>query len=144
MKLIALEQGKDPGEYLAVRRAIESCLKNIQKDSTIEKVSIDYKIKEDEIQVTLEDGSMLPFRMLSDGYRNAIGMVADIAFRTAVLNPHLEGSAALETPGVVLIDELDILHLHPKWQQHIVEDLKRTFPKVQFIPLRTHHLLFSP
>ena len=37
-----------------------------------------------------------------------------------------------ETPGVVLIDEID-LHLHPKWQWKIVEDLKRTFPKVQFI-----------
>ena len=36
------------------------------------------------------------------------------------------------TPGVVLIDELD-LHLHPKWQRRIVEALRRTFPALQFI-----------
>lgn len=132
MKFIALEEGKEPGEYTAVRRAIESCICGMEEDGKESKISIDYKIKEDEIRVAFGDSKILPFRMLSDGYRNAIGMVADIAFRAAVLNPHLEESAALETPGIVLIDELD-LHLHPKWQQRIVEDLKRTFPKIQFI-----------
>jgi predicted ATP-binding protein involved in virulence len=33
---------------------------------------------------------------------------------------------------VVIIDELD-LHLHPRWQRHVVADLKKTFPKLQFI-----------
>lgn len=37
-----------------------------------------------------------------------------------------------DTPGIVLIDELD-LHLHPNWQRRIVGDLKRCFPRVQFI-----------
>jgi predicted ATP-binding protein involved in virulence len=37
---------------------------------------------------------------------------------------------------VVLIDELD-LHLHPAWQRSIVADLRRTFPKIQFI-VTTH------
>ncbi|GEM_PF-3154147 len=37
-----------------------------------------------------------------------------------------------KTEGVVLIDELD-LHLHPKWQRHVIEDLRTTFPKIQFI-----------
>lgn len=32
---------------------------------------------------------------------------------------------------MVLIDELD-LHLHPIWQRRVVEDLRRTFPKIQF------------
>ena len=35
-----------------------------------------------------------------------------------------------------LIDELD-LHLHPKWQKTIVDELKRTFPNCQFI-ISTH------
>ncbi len=35
-----------------------------------------------------------------------------------------------------MIDELD-LHLHPKWQMRVVDDLKRTFPKIQFI-VTTH------
>lgn len=54
----------------------------------------------------------------------------------AQLNPALGELAVEQTPGVVLIDELD-LHLHPSWQRRIVNDLKRTFPKVQFI-VTTH------
>ena len=74
----------------------------------------------------------LAYSQLSDGYRNAIGMVADIAYRCIQLNPHLKENVITETVGVVLIDEID-LHLHPNWQQRIVADLKRVFPKIQFI-----------
>lgn len=59
-------------------------------------------------------------------------MVGDIARRATILNPHLGENVLLETPGVVLVDELD-LHLHPKWQRRVIEDLRRTFPKIQFI-----------
>lgn len=37
---------------------------------------------------------------------------------------------------MVLIDEVD-LHLHPKWQQNLIDKLTKTFPNVQFI-LTTH------
>ena len=85
-----------------------------------------------------EDGqvNMLPFKNLSDGYRNMIGMVADMVYRCIQLNPGLRERAVLETDGIVLIDELD-LHLHPEWQRNIVADLKRVFPKIQFI-VTTH------
>ncbi len=74
----------------------------------------------------------LLFSQLSDGYRNVIGMVADIAYRCIKLNPHLGKNAIKETPGFVLIDEID-LHLHPIWQRRIVNDLKNTFPLIQFV-----------
>lgn len=74
----------------------------------------------------------LLFSQLSDGYRNLIGMVADIAYRCIKLNPHLGVDAIRLTPGVVLIDELD-LHLHPNWQKRIVSDLKNVFENVQFV-----------
>ena len=74
----------------------------------------------------------LLFSQLSDGYRNLIGMVADIAYRCIKLNPHLGIDAIRLTPGVVLIDELD-LHLHPNWQKRIVSDLKNVFENVQFV-----------
>jgi predicted ATP-binding protein involved in virulence len=74
----------------------------------------------------------LLFSQLSDGYRNVIGMVADIAYRCIKLNPHLGKNAVKETPGFVLIDEID-LHLHPNWQRRIVNDLKNTFPLIQFV-----------
>lgn len=77
-----------------------------------------------------------PIDYLSDGVRSMVAMVADIAWRIATLNPHLGAEAAQETQGVVLIDELD-LHLHPDWQRRVLGDLRRAFPRVQFI-VTTH------
>ena len=37
-----------------------------------------------------------------------------------------------KTPGVILIDEID-LHLHPQWQQTILSDLNAIFPNIQFV-----------
>jgi len=95
-----------------------------------------YSFKTDELIgfLTTENGEKqyLSFNQLSDGYRNVIGMVADMTYRCIQLNPHLKENVVKETEGVVLIDELD-LHLHPNWQRRIVADLKRVFPKIQFI-----------
>jgi predicted ATP-binding protein involved in virulence len=63
-------------------------------------------------------------------------LVGDLARRAATLNPHMGAEAAHRTSGVVLIDELD-LHLHPRWQRHVIRDLKRTFPALQFV-VTTH------
>ncbi len=86
----------------------------------------------DELTIKLEKEGLVPFNSLSDGYRNMVGMVADIAHRAARLNPHHGADAAIKTKGIVLIDEID-LHLHPKWQRRVVMDLKKAFPGLQFI-----------
>jgi predicted ATP-binding protein involved in virulence len=78
----------------------------------------------------------LPVDMLSDGLRNTISMVADLAFRACKLNPHLGERAPLETPGIALIDEVDMF-LHPFWQQTIIGSLRTAFPAMQFI-VTTH------
>ncbi len=83
-----------------------------------------------------DEHGFLPVEYLSDGLKNAISMVAQIAFRCIRLNPHLGINAAKETDGVVMIDEID-LHLHPSWQQTIIGSLHRAFPKIQFI-VTTH------
>jgi predicted ATP-binding protein involved in virulence len=83
-----------------------------------------------------EQHGELPVALLSDGIRNMIGMVADIAFRATKLNPELGAMAAQQTPGVVLIDEVD-MHLHPEWQQVVLQSLLAAFPCVQFI-VTTH------
>ena len=72
------------------------------------------------------------FEHLSDGQRAVIGLVADIARRMCLLNPQLGNAVTLETPGIVLIDELD-MHLHPEWQRRITRGLKAAFPAIQFI-----------
>ncbi len=45
-----------------------------------------------------------------------------------ILNPYLKEKALQETPGIVLIDEID-LSLHPTWQKRIIGILKQLFPK---------------
>ena len=47
-------------------------------------------------------------------------------------DPTLGDQVLEKTPGVVLIDEID-LHLHPQWQQTILSDLHAIFPEVQFV-----------
>jgi predicted ATP-binding protein involved in virulence len=83
-----------------------------------------------------EQHGVMPVDMLSDGLRNAIAMVADLAFRAYKLNPHFGAEAAFLTPGVALIDEVDMF-LHPSWQQTILASLRKAFPRVQFI-VSTH------
>ena len=80
------------------------------------------------------DGSSQKFAMdeMSDGYKNTLSMIGDIAYRMAVLNPMLGDKVLEKTPGIILIDEID-LHLHPQWQQTIISDLNTIFPNVQFI-----------
>lgn len=74
----------------------------------------------------------LPLGFLSDGIRNTVALVADVAHRCARLNPEFGEDAPLETPGILMVDEID-LHLHPEWQQTIVHALQSAFPKVQLI-----------
>jgi predicted ATP-binding protein involved in virulence len=92
-----------------------------------------YSIEVESLVVVWEEGERgeEPFARLSDGQRNIIAMIADLAWRASLLNPQFGAEAAAKTPGVVLIDELE-LHLHPAWQRRIVRDLRAAFPLVQF------------
>lgn len=110
--------------YEAVKKAITDCIEEFK--------DVWFDFRSNSIMVRLDGDDCLPAHLFSDGYRNMIAMVADIAYRMAILNPHLGRDVALRTPGVLLIDEID-LHLHPIWQRSVVEDLKRTFPCVQFV-----------
>ncbi len=121
---ISLQEGVVSDLMKATLDAIHACLPEVG--------NIEYRVKEDAVIVSFGDNTSLPFNNLSDGYRSVMALAADIAHRAAKLNPHLEGRVAKDTPGIVLIDELD-LHLHPKWQRRIVGDLKRAFPLIQFI-----------
>ena len=91
-----------------------------------------YSSRYGEIAVKNPDGTVINFSALSDGYRNVIKIVTDIATKMCILNPYLGKDTLKKTPGVVVIDELD-LSLHPTWQRRIVRILKELFPKVQFI-----------
>ncbi|MCD8031133.1 MAG: AAA family ATPase [Bacteroides sp.] len=82
--------------------------------------------------LTINKGdTTLNLNQLSDGERGILALVMEIARRLYQANPGLEDPLT-EGRAVILIDELD-LHLHPKWQRSIVENLTRVFPNCQFI-----------
>lgn len=122
--LIAFEHSqRNTPLFHVVERALTGMLEDVS--------AIRYSAQRREVMVEFGMGTQLPFRALSDGQRTMLSMAGDIARKAATLNPFLGDNVMEETPGVVLIDELD-LHLHPKWQRHVIEDLRRTFPKIQF------------
>jgi hypothetical protein len=66
-------------------------------------------------------------RVLSDGYRSTMQWVLDF-IGWGVYAGRFNGGR--ELGGILLIDELE-QHLHPVWQRHIVDRLRRQFPATQ-------------
>jgi predicted ATP-binding protein involved in virulence len=86
--------------------------------------------------VRFENGHVVPWRDLSDGFHVYLALVADIARRAVILNERDGAEAPALLEGVVLIDEID-LHLHPRWQRVVLDGLREVFPRLQFI-VTTH------
>ncbi|MFN9872164.1 MAG: AAA family ATPase [Cyanobacteriota bacterium] len=116
--------GQDSQIFQVVRQALLNSI------PAAEELRFDAKLGE--VVLRFKNGDQQPFMNLSDGQRSMLAVVGDIAQKAATLNPHLGSNVLQETEGVVLIDELD-LHLHPTWQRHVIEDLRTTFPRLQFI-----------
>lgn len=123
-----------PG-YEVVKRAILQCVPDGN--------DLWYDGDRTELVVSIA-GNAQPFGNLSAGQRMMVALVADIAIKAVTQNAFLLPPDELgpedeplprllrETPGVVLIDELDV-HLHPKWQRRVVQDLTSIFPAIQFV-----------
>ena len=137
-----------------VRNAITTILGGAYKDPQFN--------KEHKFTVMCEDGvEARHVSQLSQGYQSMLALGMDFARRLALANSHLIftpellGSAFVKenvsvphpgflngplgpslAPAIMLIDEVD-LHLHPSWQQRVLDDLMRAFPNTQFI-VTTH------
>jgi hypothetical protein len=83
----------------------------------------------------------LPATWLSHGYQSTIAWIADLVGHV-MWEADKQPVPAEEMEGLVLVDELD-LHLHPRWQVGLVQALKRTFPRLQFI-VTTHSPMLLP
>lgn len=81
-----------------------------------------------------KDGETISLNQLSDGEKNLIALVGDIARRLTIANTGSE--KPLDGEGIILIDEID-LHLHPGWQRLMIPNLTKLFPNCQFI-ITTH------
>jgi len=89
------------------------------------------RVQEEPLRLLVDKaGISLDLSQLSDGERSFLALICDLGRRLALANPLLD--QPLHGAGVVLIDELE-LHLHPKWQLDVVENLRATFPNIQFI-----------
>lgn len=138
MTILRLQEEMEIPELSVVENAMAECYKGIVPQAKNVRIRYSIKYGELEIQTILLNDTVeyLPLHLLSDGIRTILNLVADIAYRMAVLNPGLLQDILQKTPGIVLIDEID-MHLHPAWQKRILGDLCRLFPQVQFI-VTTH------
>lgn len=139
MDYVSYQQNKEIMEYEVVKKAVGKFISILEKKSLDSIISYD-KRREELIYSTGEE--IIPVRLLSTGYRSIIGMIADIAYRMAVLNPNLGIEIIEKTNGIILIDEID-MHIHPKWQWTIVDALIKTFPSVQFIATTHSPIIIS-
>ena len=117
--------------FKAVQQAIDTILKSHTGWHELK-----YSAEHEELVLRHEQHGVLKVSQLSDGIRNMLALVGDIAYRCYKLNAHLGEAAPRSTSGIVLIDEVD-MHLHPGWQQSVLSDLMNAFPKLQFI-VTTH------
>lgn len=116
--------GDELPQSVAARRTLADTIDGV--------VDVRYSARIRSVVAEFEDGRVLPTRYLSQGQRRVLRLVGDIAWRMIQLNAWLEDRVLAETPGVVLIDELG-LHLHPKWERRIVDQLRTAFPSIQFV-----------
>lgn len=97
--------------------------------------------------IAQKNGKEMRIDQLSDGEKNIIALIGDIARRLIIANEYArwmhdtwfvknDPTLYLDSQGIILIDEID-LHLHPAWQRMVLPRLMATFPQCQFI-VSTH------
>jgi len=119
----------------SVREALGNVIEGLERiyfdNSTPPRLMVDVRKKPTNDTDFVE---RLALDQVSDGYRNLLALVIDYARRLAMANPFIPNP--LEVPGILMIDEIE-LHLHPKWQQTIIPNLRKAFPNTQII-VTTH------
>ena len=134
-KILAMQEGLPVPSTInntihAVREAVNSILE------TVGWKNLTYHQKYQSLTLEHDDYGIMKMSQLSDGIKNMIAMIADIAYRCVLLNGHLGKDAAKKSKGLVMVDEID-MHLHPEWQQIVISSLEKAFENIQFI-LTTH------
>ena len=114
----------------------------LRDDLMPNQITVD-RVDSDGLWLVDRNGLQLAWNEMSDGYRAALALLADIlrhlinAYGVSGLTGRgADGKLFVKRSGVVLIDEIDA-HLHPEWQREIGFWLKRHFPNIQFL-VTTH------
>lgn len=133
---------KEFEQKVAETEQLAIVLELLRDDLMPNQITVD-RVDSDGLWLKDRNGVQLPWGEMSDGYRAAAALLADIlrhligTFGLEGLTEDSEGGKkVVKRSGVVLIDEIDA-HLHPAWQREIGFWLKRHFPYVQFL-VTTH------
>ena len=126
----------------AERSQLIILLQMLRHDLLPNQITVD-RVDSDGLWLKDRNGVEISWTTMSDGYRSALALVADILRHLISAYGHenliqetLDGNFEITRSGVILIDEIDA-HLHPEWQREIGFWLKRHFPRIQFI-VTTH------
>lgn len=126
---------KNPNNYFLSHPS--SWLKDKEKAKVVSRVILDvlpFGDSED-VSMVIDDrraylmryGKRIPLQNLSSGYQTIIALTIDIM--RSIYSEFKNGDLA---EGIVLIDEIDA-HLHPSWKMRIVNQMRKAFPRLQFI-----------
>lgn len=128
-----------------VRAAVRAAIKT-PDGASIRALWVDAYSSKLQVEFVRPGGAVeeLEIGQLSDGFRTYLALVMDLARRMEQCNPTPEDGIprdefGLRSRAVVLIDEVD-LHLHPAWQQFVLQGLLDAFPRTQFV-VTTHSAL---
>jgi energy-coupling factor transporter ATP-binding protein EcfA2 len=126
----------------AEREQLALVLGLLRDDLMPNQIMVD-RVDSDGLWLKDRNGVHLAWGEMSDGYRAAAALLADIVRHLigtygleGLTEKQPDGKTVIKRSGVVLIDEIDA-HLHPEWQRQIGFWLKRHFPNLQFL-VTTH------
>jgi energy-coupling factor transporter ATP-binding protein EcfA2 len=121
---------------------LDLLLEILRDDLMPNQITVD-RVDSDGLWLKDRQGLQLAWSDMSDGYRAALALLADIlrhlinAYGVDGLTERgADGKLRIVKGGVVMIDEIDA-HLHPEWQREIGFWLKNHFPNIQFL-VTTH------
>jgi predicted ATPase len=121
---------------------LDVLIKILRDDLMPNQITVD-RVDSDGLWLKDRNGLSLAWREMSDGYRAALALLADILRHLiksygidGLTEQDSDGKLFVRRSGVVLIDEIDA-HLHPEWQRNIGFWLKSHFPNIQFL-VTTH------
>lgn len=126
----------------AERKQLALVMELLRDDLMPNRITVD-RVDSDGLWLKDRNGVQLAWGEMSDGYRAAAALLADIVRHLigtygldGLTEKKAENKTVIKRSGVVLIDEVDA-HLHPEWQREIGFWLKRHFPNIQFL-VTTH------
>ena len=121
---------QDERRLQRIIRILASVLPDVERDEDIEILGpAVFGSEPSGVRFRTPYGSV-PLSGLSLGYQTTLTWIVDLALR--LYERYIKSNDPLSEPGIVLIDNID-LHLHPRWQRRLMDDLSRFFPAIQFV-----------